>query len=616
MHVFSLRNVWLGAVSLAVVASIAACGGTSNVNPPTGNGAGTTNDHVRRTLGTAKIVIRIPRKKKKHHRGEKYVSASTQSLVVSSTGQANQTFNLTPSSPGCKPDVGTGDLTCSDTAYFPSGQQSIAFSLYDLQDGKGNQLSTASTTVKILSGATTTIPITLDGVVASAVVTIAGSASTSVPQGTATSVPVTVSAYDADKNLIIAPGDYSSPIALTDSDASGATNLSVAQVASPGAPVSLSYDGSTLATALITPVVGGVAQSAGSASISGIVLTPTVVEYPLPTTGDTTAGIVQGADGAMWFTEEFNLAIGRIDAGGNVTEYSGMTGGQPLGIAAGPDGALWFAEFKFTGGPPPLRKSYVGRITTDGTLTEYATPSTSAELVDIAVGPDGNLWFTEYAKHQIGQITTSGSITEFPLPSGGDPNSITNGPDDALWFTETGSDQIGRIATDGTVTEYTSAVTPLDKKNGTIASGPDHELWFTGTTGCCTAEIGNFATSGSDIAVYPLPTNPPADGSPTAGGIVASNGTLWFSFASNAGLLNSSIGRITTSGVVTMTQIPTLGSQPAGIAVGTGGLWYTDDGTTSAQIGQVQLPVGFTSRRHEHTPAKPTVTSSDVHARP
>jgi hypothetical protein len=45
---------------------------------------------------------------------------------------------------------------------------------------------------------------------------------------------------------------------------------------------------------------------------------------------------------------------------------------------------------------------------------------------DIAVGPDGNLWFTEYYQNKIGRITPSGTLTEFPIATPRPrPNTIT-----------------------------------------------------------------------------------------------------------------------------------------------------------------------------------------------
>jgi virginiamycin B lyase len=49
-----------------------------------------------------------------------------------------------------------------------------------------------------------------------------------------------------------------------------------------------------------------------------------------------------GADSNIWFTESGASAIGRIDSGGTVTEFS--VPANPKGIARGPDGNLWFTE--------------------------------------------------------------------------------------------------------------------------------------------------------------------------------------------------------------------------------------------------------------------------------
>jgi sugar lactone lactonase YvrE len=46
----------------------------------------------------------------------------------------------------------------------------------------------------------------------------------------------------------------------------------------------------------------------------------------------------------------------------------------------------------------------IGRITTSGTITEYAIPTSGSSPNGITVGPDGNLWFTEGSSHKIGVI--------------------------------------------------------------------------------------------------------------------------------------------------------------------------------------------------------------------
>src|SRR6266699_4057721 len=99
----------------------------------------------------------------------------------------------------------------------------------------------------------------------------------------------------------------------------------------------------------------------------------------------------------------------------------------PQGITVGPDGALWFTE-------PELNK--IGRITTQGQVSEFALPIARMGPAEITAGPDGALWFTQPGPNQIGRITTQGQISEFALPSSLDPPSngggITTGPDAAL----------------------------------------------------------------------------------------------------------------------------------------------------------------------------------------
>src|SRR5574337_476468 len=122
---------------------------------------------------------------------------------------------------------------------------------------------------------------------------------------------------------------------------------------------------------------------------------------------------------------------GLVGAAGaaTITEFPVTTASsQPLGITAGPDGALWFTEFA---------GKKIGRITTAGTITEFSIPTGSSQPVGITTGPDGALWFTEFAGNKIGRITTAGTITEFCLPTASSgPRDITAGPDGALWFTE------------------------------------------------------------------------------------------------------------------------------------------------------------------------------------
>ena len=108
-------------------------------------------------------------------------------------------------------------------------------------------------------------------------------------------------------------------------------------------------------------------------------------------------------------------------------------------------------------------------------ITEFPIPTANSNPAEITLGPDGNLWFTEYDGSKIGRVTPAGNITEFPLPTPyAEPHGITAGPDGNVWFTEVAANQVGRITPSGTVTEYPTGYRPW-----LIDSGPDGNLWFT-----------------------------------------------------------------------------------------------------------------------------------------
>jgi hypothetical protein len=71
-------------------------------------------------------------------------------------------------------------------------------------------------------------------------------------------------------------------------------------------------------------------------------------------------------------------------------------------------------------------------------ITEYQIPTPSSNTADnIIIGPDGNLWFPEHDVNKIGRITPNGTITEFPVPgSSGALQDIAAGSDGNLWLCE------------------------------------------------------------------------------------------------------------------------------------------------------------------------------------
>ena len=90
-------------------------------------------------------------------------------------------------------------------------------------------------------------------------------------------------------------------------------------------------------------------------------------------------------------------------------------------------------------------------------MTEYplwgpSHASNGSGPTSITAGPDGALWFPEsnedYFTHTLGRITTDGVITEFDVPALNInySSAITTGPDGALWFTDGWTTNVMRAA--------------------------------------------------------------------------------------------------------------------------------------------------------------------------
>jgi virginiamycin B lyase len=265
---------------------------------------------------------------------------------------------------------------------------------------------------------------------------------------------------------------------------------------------------------------------------------------------------------------------------------------QPAGIALGPDGNIWFTEEA-----PAVNQ--IGRLNPiTGVVTgEFPVPSkppnnsTSFGPSEITAGPDGRMWFTGFTTNKIGAITTSGliTITEYDAPLLSNPDGIVWGPDNGIWYTESNRSRIARLDPFNPTAAPKEFQLPTGSGPGDIALGPDGRLWF--TEGAPANKVGAIpltATSGSDISEFDLP----AGGDPS--GITASAGALWFTeFAGNK------IGRITTAGVVTNEFGPT-GAGPSAVATGPdGALWFTESDankigriTTGGSIIEFPVPTG------------------------
>ncbi len=235
------------------------------------------------------------------------------------------------------------------------------------------------------------------------------------------------------------------------------------------------------------------------------------------------------------------------------------TGNGPIEITVGPDGNLWFTESD---------GNRIGKITTAGVITDFPVPTPFSNPARITAGPDGNLWFTETLGNKIGRITLGGIVSEFSIPTPGSrPAGITSGPDGNLWFAENLGDKIGRITPSGVISEF--AIPTRGGGPAGITAGPDGNLWFTENSG---DKIGRITPAGT-VTEFPMPT---LNGRATRIA-VGPDGNLWYTLS-----FGNVIGRITTAGVITEFPLPIGGSLTLGIVSGPDGkLWFAERSSNS-----------------------------------
>ena len=333
-----------------------------------------------------------------------------------------------------------------------------------------------------------------------------------------------------------------------------------------------------------------------------------ITEIAFPGGSGAPLDITSGPDGNLWFTQVLSgidtsesTFIGRITPDGTVTEFPipeqgfGLLGSPlSLHITSGPDGNLWF-----TG-------NSIGRITPAGVVTQFALPSNGTMEAPFAItaGPDGNIWFTEIPNGfttqeepagRIARITPTGQITEFTLPTAGsEPRGIVAGPDGNLWFTEAGpgGHKIGRITPNGVITEF--ALPDQNADPNAITRGPDGNIWFTGQD-FTTARgmnpptfIGRISLTG-EVTVFRI-----ADDATPSSITAGSDGNLYF-----VEQYANKIGRITPDGTISEFIIPTNSTYPNGITSGPdGNVWFAEglnsfggQGSLPNQIGKFIVSV-------------------------
>lgn len=213
--------------------------------------------------------------------------------------------------------------------------------------------------------------------------------------------------------------------------------------------------------------------------------------------------------------------------------------------------------------------------TRTGAVSEYCLSTRLAppNYGAMTVGPDGNLWMTDYVAGKIARITSQGVITEFavsPAPTAIPLPGIARGPDGNLWFIA--GTQLGRISPQGRVVAAVAMPSRVHYITGLTAAS-DGALWVglsTSKTDPLTHEIGRVTASG---AVTTFALRKPVTPTPTGGLYAGADGNLW------VGVDDLNIVRITPTGQLTEFAVAVKHPPLWQITPGPdGNIWFIDSG--------------------------------------
>ena len=282
-------------------------------------------------------------------------------------------------------------------------------------------------------------------------------------------------------------------------------------------------------------------------------------QYKVPTAGSSPEHITQASDGNFWFTESFvndenalPNKVGRITPSGQVTEFDvcnhtefGFDSCFPTDIVQGSDGVLYFTK-----NDAPL-----GRITTDGDVLADVGQRFSFNGNGLDAHGD-DIWITDFNNAVIHRYNVqSGDFSEFATTA---PTfDVAVAPNGIVWFIE-GDGQIGRLdPATGAITEIAVAGSPRE-----INIASDGAVWF--TERFAPQAVVRLDPETKNVTPFPVDGGP-EDIAPAA------DGSMWFT-RSTAG----NIARITPAGVITTQSKAVKGSEPVGITVASdGNPWFT-----------------------------------------
>jgi streptogramin lyase len=527
-----------------------------------------------------------------------FIAAGTQSVSIQvytvngatpSPAYSPTVEQISATAPGCT--TVSGGVSCTFTVPVPASQSVVLEILsFTSTDGSGTPIGQGLTPSINTTIANAPIGVSLGGVIAS--IEASPGALSPVANGTPQALTITVTAKDADGNIILQPGNYPTPIVLSvASDPNHAIAFSPNPILSPGpsgaTTVTVNYNSavtigvtSLLATAgSVTADVAFSPQGSGSGTVTAGY---NISEYPVPTTNSGPYGIAAGpGDGGVWFTEQSANQVGKLfpstcSGSGTCKIIEGTLPAAigPDAIAPGTDGNVWIG-----GSALPAASSHVFVLTPGACATQSATnlnacttfqepdPETGSAVTDIKAGNDnlmhaaataiGYGWvYSYFPAQQPAAIYTAENYT-----TGSTLYALTSNN----WFADPGALQVGPYNCYEGCNLSTYSFTGSDVPKG-ITNDAHGNIYVGDTT---SNAIVYFAASACSEACTYTSVSIPSHNTPATLAL-GPDGNIWFTelTGNNIGILNVSTMTITEI------PIPTANAGATGIAMGPDGRMY------------------------------------------
>jgi len=277
-------------------------------------------------------------------------------------------------------------------------------------------------------------------------------------------------------------------------------------------------------------------------AVPGAAAAPVLKEYVISRPGNFPHDPAVGADGIVWYTDQTNSYIGRLDpATGKITDYPTPTPQSgPHGIVVAPDGGVWY-----TG----QRTGIIGRLDpATKAIREYALPAETPNP-HTPIWADGAIWYTDASNNRYGRLDpVTGAVRHFTCTTDNSvPYGIVLAPDGHIWIALLGTDKLARVDTaTGGMIEFKVTAGARPRRLAVDANGT---VWYTDYK---RGFLGALDPATSKVREWPSPF--PGEG--PYGIAIGPDGAIWYNHASG----NAMTRFDPTTEKSTLLQIPTKGA--------------------------------------------------------